>query len=69
MFDLTICSVQTYVSPPYSPDDNPIEQVFSSIKAYLHRHQEDKTLMAMVRACQSVTPDHAAGYFRASGYM
>jgi transposase len=38
--------------PPYSPDYNPIEQAFSSIKSYLHRHFLDKSLTAIVRACQ-----------------
>jgi hypothetical protein len=27
--------------PAYSPDFNPIEQAFSSIKSYMHRHQHD----------------------------
>ncbi|KAF8837047.1 hypothetical protein BDN67DRAFT_909939, partial [Paxillus ammoniavirescens] len=55
--------------PPYSPDYNPIEQAFSVIKAYLRRHLTDRTLMGIVRACQSIMPVHAEGYFRASGYI
>jgi transposase len=55
--------------PPYSPDYNPIEQAFSAIKAYLRRHFDDKSLTAIVRACQGITPDKAEGYFRASGYI
>ncbi|KAJ8594939.1 hypothetical protein M405DRAFT_728936, partial [Rhizopogon salebrosus TDB-379] len=42
--------------PPYSPDYNPIEQTFSAIKAYLRRHFDDKSLTAIVRACQGITP-------------
>ncbi|KAF8833342.1 hypothetical protein BDN67DRAFT_917215, partial [Paxillus ammoniavirescens] len=55
--------------PPYSPDYNPIEQAFSVIKAHLRCHLTDRTLMGIVRACQSITPVHAEGYFRASGYI
>jgi transposase len=55
--------------PPYSPDYNPIEQAFSAIKAYLRRHFDDKSLTAIVRACQGITPDKAEGYFCASGYI
>ncbi|KAF9219006.1 hypothetical protein BS17DRAFT_718860, partial [Gyrodon lividus] len=55
--------------PPYLPDYNPIEQAFLVIKAYLCHHLTDRTLMAIVRACQSITPAHVEGYFRASGYI
>lgn len=55
--------------PPYSPDYNPIEQAFSSIKAFLRRNWTDTSLSAMDRACQNITYDKAAGYFRASGYI
>jgi len=55
--------------PLYSPDYNPIEQAFSAIKAHLHRHSGDPSLMSIIHACQSITPDKAEGYFRASGYI
>jgi len=55
--------------PPYSPDYNPIEQAFSAIKAHLRRHSGDPSLMSIIHACQSITPDKAEGYFRASGYI
>ena len=29
--------------PPYSPDINPIEQAFHSIKAWLHHHEVEAT--------------------------
>jgi len=54
--------------PPYSPDYNPIEQAFSSIKAFLRRNWTDSSLSVMDRACQSITDDKALGYFKASGY-
>ncbi|KAG2335947.1 hypothetical protein BDR05DRAFT_897441 [Suillus weaverae] len=55
--------------PPYSPDYNPIKQAFSSIKSYLCHHFLNKSLMAIVQACQNITPDKAEGYFHASGYI
>jgi hypothetical protein len=55
--------------PPYSPDYNPIEQAFSTIKAYLRCHSNDLSMMGIIHACQSITPEKAAGYFRASGYI
>ena len=39
------------------------------VKSYLRRHNDDLSMMAIVHACQSITPDKAAGYFRASGYI
>ena len=54
---------------PYSPDYNPIEQAFSSIKSFLQCHWQDTGLGVMDYACQNITADKAAGYFRASGYM
>ena len=55
--------------PPYSPDYNPIEQAFSSIKAFLHCHPHDLPMMSIVRACQNIMPDKAEGYFRVAGYI
>ena len=55
--------------PPYSPDYNPIEQAFSAIKAHLRCHSSDPSLMSIIHACQSITPDKAEGYFRASRYI
>jgi transposase len=55
--------------PPYSPDYNLIEQAFSSIKTFLHRNWQDKSLSVMDCACHNITPAKAAGYFKASGYI
>ena len=53
--------------PPYSPDLNPIEQAFSSIKGYLRRYWQDQMFAIMDRACQNIDSKKAWGYFRASG--
>ncbi|CAD6892666.1 unnamed protein product [Tilletia laevis] len=54
--------------PPYSPDLNPIEFAFSSIKRHLRRHPANDEL-DLVQACyNAVTKEHAKAYFQASGY-
>lgn len=55
--------------PPYSPDLNPIEQAFSSIKTYLKRYCNDYSFSVIDRACQNISSDNAWGFFRASGYV
>jgi transposase len=55
--------------PPYSPDFNPIEQAFASIKAFLRRHWKETCLSLIDRACHIITPEKAWGYFQASGYV
>jgi transposase len=55
--------------PPYSPDLNPIEQAFSSIKAHLRRHWEDFSLSVIDTACHNITTDMAWSFIRSSGYV
>ena len=55
--------------PPYSPDLNPIEQAFSSIKAYLRRHWDDFSMSVIDSACHNITPDMAWNFIRSSGYV
>lgn len=59
--------------PPYSPDYNPIEQAFHSIKAWLRRH-EAEAVRPEVRpwlihqAVASVTAESAEGWILNCGY-
>ena len=57
--------------PPYSPDLNPIEQVFAKLKALL-RKAEERTLEGVWRRIGSLlerfTPTECANYFRNAGY-
>jgi hypothetical protein len=59
--------------PPYSPDFNPIEQAFHSIKAWLRRH-EAQVILPEVRpwlieqAAMAVTPEDAEGWIINCGY-
>ena len=58
--------------PPYSPDLNPIEMVFSQMKAKLRQgaHRAVNTLWnALGRIACAITPTQCANYFRHCGYQ
>jgi transposase len=57
--------------PPYSPDFNPIEQLFAKLKALLRKAAERSVKGLWHRiACllDKFQPDECANYFRNSGY-
>ena len=58
--------------PPYSPDLNPIEQVFAKLKALL-RAKKLRTVEALWKALGSLvdcfTPDECANFLRHAGYF
>ncbi len=57
--------------PKYSPDLNPIEQVFSKLKHLLRKAQArsyDALLNAAAHVLDAFTPDECAAYLRNSGY-
>lgn len=57
--------------PPYSPDLNPIENMWSKVKEAL-RNLGARTLLSlsygMAEALDSVSPQDCQGYFRHAGY-
>ncbi len=57
--------------PPYSPDLNPIEQVFAKLKTLL-RKAEERTIEGVWKRIgallQGFSPAECANYFRNSGY-
>ncbi len=57
--------------PPYSPDLNPIEQVFAKLKTLL-RKAEERTVEATWKRIGNLldcfTPDECANYLRNAGY-
>lgn len=60
--------------PPYSPDYNPIETAFSTIKNWIRRNREfinaaPDPFYALMVACAQITTEMAAGFFRGSGYF
>jgi transposase len=57
--------------PKYSPDLNPIEQVFSKLKHMLRKAQArsyEGLLDAVARLLDTYAPDESANYLRNSGY-
>lgn len=57
--------------PAYSPDLNPIEMMWSKVKALLRKAQarnHPDLLKAIASALQAVTPQDALGWFAACGY-
>jgi transposase len=57
--------------PPYSPDFNPIENLFAKLKALL-RAKAERTIKALWGAVGSIidlfTPTECENYFKAAGY-
>ena len=57
--------------PPYSPDLNPIEQVFAKLKLLLRKAAErsvDATWQRIGTLLDAFPPDECANYLRNSGY-
>jgi transposase len=57
--------------PPYSPDFNPIEQVFAQLKSLLRKaaaRSVDNLSIAIAAAIKQYTPAQCANYFANSGY-
>ena len=62
---------QLWFLPPYSPDLNPIEKMWSKIKAILRafKARTEKTLVtAIAKALEAVTANDAKGWFESCGY-
>ena len=60
--------------PPYSPDFNPIEECFSSIKAWLRRNKDEvntafDSMWPLMLALETVTAEKAWGWYKDSGYI
>jgi transposase len=57
--------------PPYSPDLNPIEQLFAKLKALLRKaaaHTRDELWQALGRLLATVPPSECANYLNHCGY-
>lgn len=57
--------------PPYSPDLNPIEKLWSKVKAWLRRAMArgvEALTGAFADALRGVTPQECLNYFRSCGY-
>jgi len=57
--------------PAYSPDLNPIEQLFSKLKHWLRRQQArsyDALCNAIAKTLETLTPTECANYIQNAGY-
>lgn len=57
--------------PPYSPDLNPIEQIFAKVKHWMRMAQKrsvEDTWRHIGYLVTTITPNECANYFRNSGY-
>jgi transposase len=57
--------------PPYSPDFNPIEKMWSKTKQCLRKlkaRTQEALIQAIAQALQTVTPQDALAWFRSCGY-
>jgi transposase len=65
------CGAKLFFLPPYSPDLNPIEQVFAKLKTLL-RKADERSVEATWRRIGSIlghfSPRECAAYLENSGY-
>ena len=57
--------------PPYSPDLNPIEKMWSKVKAILRKlkaRTEQALIAAIAKALEQVTASDVKGWFKSCGY-
>ncbi len=62
---------EVWFLPPYSPDLNPIEKMWSKVKEFLRKAKArtQKTLLnAIAAALKTITAQDAKGWFAACGY-
>ena len=62
---------EVWFLPPYSPDLNPIEKMWSKVKAFLRSvkaRTSDALLDAIAAALRTITPQDAKGWFSLCGY-
>lgn len=65
------CASLRYL-PPYSPDFNPIEKMFSKLKALLRKaavRTVDALWNEIGRLLDAFTPQECSNYLAASGYV
>ena len=63
---------EVWFLPPYSPDLNPIEKMWSKIKAILRTlkaRTEEALINAIAKALEAVTASDVKGWFESCGYQ
>ena len=62
---------QVWFLPPYSPDLNPIEKMWSKVKAFLRKacaRTQEALYQAIADALATITADDACGWLQSCGY-
>lgn len=68
---LEAAGAEVWYLPPYSPDLNPIEQMWAKIKEFLRKvkaRTEQALIGAIAAALRTITPSDAIGWFQHCGY-
>ena len=68
------CGCRVLYLPPYSPDLNPIETAFSTIKTWIKKNRDFMEVctdpeFAIIAACSQITPEMSKSYFEKSNYI
>lgn len=66
------CGASVWFLPPYSPDLNPIEKMWSKVKAFLRKTKartQDTLIDAIRDALRAVTASDTLGWFTECGYV
>ena len=70
--EIEAAGAEVWFLPPYSPDLNPIEKMWSKIKAFLRKAKArtwDALLAAIKAALQEITGSDAQHWFQSCGYI
>lgn len=68
---IAACGAEVRFLPAYSPDLNPIEKMWSKLKAWLRKTEArtpEELLEAIGRGLSSITANDARGWFTSCGY-
>ena len=69
---LAAAGVKVWFLPPYSPDLNPIEKMWSKVKEFLRNAKartEELLLDAIAAALKTITTEDVQGWFSSCGYV
>lgn len=68
---IRVAGAKLFFLPPYSPDLNPIEQLFAKLKTLLRKldaRSSEATWRGIGQLLTAFTPDECANYFANAGY-
>ena len=68
---LRTAAAKHFFLPPYSPDLNPIEQVFAKLKTLLRKAEArtvEATMSSLEHILKAFSPDECAAYVKNAGY-